>query len=280
MAFHQTIKMFYYSARFQASYINIAKLFKISLLLISLSLIPSTGYADSPIVAVASNLTTPISEIAEQFKADTGEIIRLSFGSSGNLSRQIVQGAPYDVFITASTQYIDFLIEQKITIKHKFEYIEGEIGFFVPSGSSFNQHETAESIIGAIKFGHQGRIAIANPEHAPYGIAAIEALQTAGIWAINLNTLLLAESVAQIVPYIHTGNLDLAIIPKSFVLQAKLDESGTYIPIKPLWHNRISQHIVILKDDNPVTFSFSDYLASNHAVSILEKYGYRYTGNK
>ena len=280
MVFRQNIQMYYNSLRFKTSCINVAYLFRISLLFVSLHIISGVGFADSPVIAVASNLTTPITEITEQFKADTGEIIRLSFGSSGNLSRQIVQGAPYDIFITASKGYIDFLIEQNITIKQKLEYLEGEIGFFVPLGSSFINNETAESIINAIKFGHQGRIAIANPEHAPYGIAAIKAIQTGGVWAINLNNLILAESVAQIVPYIHTGNLDLAIIPKSFVLQAELGESGKYVPINTLWHRPISQHVVILKDNNPVTLSFSNYLTSNHALSILEKYGYRYTGDK
>lgn len=250
------------------------------LIYLCLTIAPITSPAEPPIIAVASNLTTPMTEIAEQFKATTGESIRLSFGSSGNLSRQIVQGAPYDIFISASKNYVNFLKAENVDIKHQYKYIEGEIGFFVPSNSSFFKYQTADNILNAIKFGHLGRFAIANPEHAPYGIAAIEALQTGGVWAFSLNSLISAESVAQIVPYIHTGNLDLAIIPKSFVLQQVVDDSGKYIPINPSSHQAISQYVVILTDDNPVTFSFSDYLSQDTTLAILEKYGYRYSGDK
>ncbi len=237
-------------------------------------------HAEPPIVAVASNLTAPLTEISEIFQVETGEPIRLSFGSSGNLSRQIVQGAPYDIFISASETYINFLKSQDVEINQQIKYMNGDIGFYLPPDSIYKNLESDVQIISALKFGNQGRLVIANPEHAPYGIAAIEALQNGGVWALSTGNLILSESVAQIVPYIHTGNIDLAIIPKSFVLQNALYDSGTYISINPSWYQPITQYVVILNDSNPVALNFMAFLTSKTALTILTEYGYQPAGNQ
>lgn len=238
------------------------------------------AYAEPPIVAVASNLTTPMTEIVDKFRLDTGETVRLSFGSSGNLSRQIVQGAPYDIFISASEEYIDFITSQAVTIKQQLQYADGEIGFYIPPDSIYINLETDKQIINALAFGHQVRLTMANPDHAPYGIAALEALQNGGVWSLSTGNLIFSESVAQIVPYIHTGNIDLAIIPKSFVLQNALKDSGRFIPINQSWYQPITQYVALLKDNNPVAISFMDYLKSKNALDILIKYGYQPAGTQ
>ncbi|NNE38096.1 MAG: solute-binding protein [Gammaproteobacteria bacterium] len=89
-----------------------------------------------------------------------------------------------------------------------------------------------------------------------------------------------SESVAQIVPFIRSGNIDLSIIPKSFVLQDALKDSGKYIPINPSWYQPVTQYVAVLQDNNPVTISFIEFLTSNHALNILNNYGYQYTGDR
>ncbi|NNE37604.1 MAG: molybdate ABC transporter substrate-binding protein, partial [Gammaproteobacteria bacterium] len=142
---------------------TIANRSSVAVLVCSLVFSSTGAYTETPIVAVASNLSTPMTEIAEAFRSETGKSIRLSFGSSGNLSRQVVQGAPYDIFISASEAYIDFITAENVIIKHQFKFIEGEIGFYIPQGSLFANLQTIEEIINALKFGRQGRVAIANP---------------------------------------------------------------------------------------------------------------------
>jgi molybdate transport system substrate-binding protein len=232
--------------------------------------------AETPIIAVASNLTSPMTEIAEAYNKETGESVRLSYGSSGNLSRQIVQGAPYEIFITAGREHIDFLLAQKAPVTMSSEYIYGAIGFYIPANSQIVDTTSLKSVTNALIFKNYQKLAIANPEHAPYGVAALQALQNAGVWAMEKNNLILAESVSQLLPYLLSGNVDLAVIPYSFVLPNDLENKGRYIPVPESWYERISQYIVELENVSEAGIRFRDFLFSDAARQILERYGYSF----
>jgi len=265
-------------------YIKILKLFSFiktcEFIIIFIIIFSNKSFADTPVIAVASNLTAPITEIANQFKIETGAEIRLSFGSSGNLARQIIQGAPYDLFISAGLEYIDFLSEHGAPIKSASEYIYGDIGFYVPNDSSIKNAITINSVIQALNFNSFRKIAIANPEHAPYGIAALQTLINAGAWIIEKDHLILAESVSQIVPFALSGNVDIAIIPYSFILQDNLISKGKYFPIPLFWYSRISQYIVSFNDTSQVSLKFREYLQQETTQNILLQYGYHPIGNE
>lgn len=231
-------------------------------------------HADTPVIAVASNLISPMTEIATAFNTETGDTVRLSFGSSGNLARQIVQGAPYEVYISAGKEYIDFLIDQRVPVQDRLEYIYGEIGIYVPVNSRLASLLSLQAIINALTFDSDQKIAIANPEHAPYGIAAMQALQNAGIWAIEKNRLILAESVSQIIPYALSGSVDMVVIPYSFILQNGLKNEGSYFPIPDPWYDRINQYVVMFDDASQVSLKFKDFLISDTAIQVLNRYGY------
>lgn len=250
------------------------------LIIILILIVPNQSFADTPIFAIASNLTAPMTEIVNQFKIETGEAIRLSFGSSGNLARQIIQGAPYELFISAGQEYIDFLSEHGAPIKSTSEYIYGDIGFYIPNDSTINNATTFNSIIYALNFNSYRKIAIANPEHAPYGIAALQALINAGLWAVEKDHLLLAESVSHVVPYALSGNVDIAIIPYSFILQNNLNSQGKYFPIPTSWYIRISQYIVEFNGASQVSLKFKEYLELETTKNTLLQYGYHHIGNE
>jgi molybdate transport system substrate-binding protein len=230
--------------------------------------------AETPVIAVASNLNSPMTEIAEAFKAKTGESVRLSFGASGNLSRQIVQGAPYEIFISAGREYIDFLLAQGISIEEYSEYVHGKIVFYIPANSQIAEMQSLKSIINALMYQSYRKIAIANPEHAPYGVAAVQAMQSAGVWAMEKNRVILAESVSQVVPYALSGNVDVAVIPYSFILQNDLDKKGKYFTVPDSWYESINQYISVFEDASEVSVKFNDFLRSDTAIKILERYGY------
>jgi molybdate transport system substrate-binding protein len=249
-------------------------------IIILILIIPNKSYADTPIIAIASNLTAPMTEIVSRFKIETGETIRLSFGSSGNLARQIIQGAPYDLFISAGIEYVDFLSEHGAPIKSTSEYIYGDIGFYIPKDSTINNSVTFNSLVHALNFNSYRKIAFANPEHAPYGIAALQALVNAGLWAVEKDHLLLAESVSQVVPFAMSGNVDIAIIPYSFMQQTNLNSQGSYFPIPTSWYSRISQYIVEFNNTSEISQKFRDYLDRETAQNIFMQHGYHHIGNE
>ncbi|MCA1416817.1 molybdate ABC transporter substrate-binding protein, partial [Bradyrhizobium sp. NBAIM20] len=133
-------------------------------------------------VAAASDLKFALEEVSARFEHDTGQKIRLVFGSSGNFYSQIVQGAPFHVFMSADEAFVFKLAEAGKTVDRGRLYAVGRIGIIVPKGSSLKPNGELVDLAAALKDGRLQKFAIANPEHAPYGARAREALQHAGLW--------------------------------------------------------------------------------------------------
>lgn len=228
--------------------------------------------ADSTHVAVASNMSHVISEISAQYNAATR--INLSFGSSGNFARQILQGAPYKLFISADKKYVDMLIENGYKIDASAAFARGRISIFIPNDSALQNNTSLEQVFKSLFHGHYQRIAIANPEHAPYGLAAEQALQSAGLWVIERDKLLVGENAAQAMQFALAGGVDLSIIPSSFAHLPSIIKKGKFYLIPESWHEPIQQVIVLLKGANESTRQFYHYLLSDEAKIIIRKYGY------
>lgn len=247
-------------------------------ILLLLLVLPLSSYSQTPVIAVASNLSAPLTEIITAFKVRTGIDVRVSFGSSGNLSRQIVQGAPFELFISADRKYIDFIQDKGVNLEDSYEFSYGMIGLFIPADSSLYKLDTLEKVINALEFRSYRRIALANPEHAPYGVAALEALHNAGLWALEQNRMILAESVAQVVPYALSGNVDAAVIPSSFMYQNELAREGRFFLLPEEWYRRITQYIAIMPGASLQTEEFSRFLTGEESHEILRSYGYTPSG--
>ena len=245
------------------------------LLLYLLCLVSSLATAaDQPLVAAASNLTQALTEIADHYQKSSGSRIKLSFGSSGNFSRQILQGAPYQIFISADKSNVDFLIANgKQPLRNK-AYVQGQIVFFIPTGSRLTGMTDLKGIIEAIEFENYNRLAIANPEVAPYGLAAEQALASAGVWIVNRHKLLIGENIAQTVQFCLSGGVDIGIVPASAAIQPEVRGHGNFIPIPADWHQPIQQYLVLLTDTNPAAVRFYDYLLAAETQRMLIKYGY------
>jgi len=232
--------------------------------------------ADTPVIAAASNLTAPLTEIARQYEAVSGNSIRLSFGSSGNLARQIVQGAPYRLFISASYDYIDFLLSEGAIDNEGTELVQGQIVVFIPEQSILKDATDLRSVVTHLQYRDYRKIAFANPEIAPYGVAALQAFQSAGFWAIETNRTLLADSVAQVMQFALSGNVDVAVIPYSFMLDSNFQHKGKYFLIPSHWHMPISQYVVLLRNADQTTRDFMEFLFSDTAHAIFGQYGYNF----
>ena len=224
------------------------------------------------LVAAASNLSHALDAIIADYQAGTDARVQVSYGSSGNLTQQILQGAPFQVFLPADRKSLDRLHEKSHPIIASTVMAHGRIGFFVPKGSSFaglNQ----KSMVYALQNGKYRRLALANPETAPYGVAAMEALQKAGVWVLEEGKLLLGESVAQAMQFALSGGVDLGVIPLSYARLPAVAGKGEFLEIPASWHQPLFQYRALLVDIAPAR-DFYEYLSSPAAKGILKAHGY------
>lgn len=245
------------------------------LLLTAALVASSSAVAADPAVAVASNLTSPAREIAARFREETGIRVRLSFGSSGNFTSQVQQGAPFQLFISADAEHVEALRRDGFTQGEPVTLAFARIGAFVPSGSRLADAEDLGAVMRALQFGRFQRIAMASPEHAPFGKAAMQALTRGGVWALDRSRVVLGESVAQAVQFTLAGGVDVGFIPLSFALQPEVAPRGRFFLVPEHWHHPLEQRMALLKRAGPEARRFFAFLQSAPAREILERYGYR-----
>lgn len=239
-----------------------------------LSVYTAASWAEMPVVAVASNMTHVMTDIAAAYRQATGKNVKLTFGSSGNFTRQIEQGAPYTIFISAADKYVRILAGKNRLQAPPVAYARGQIGLFIPKDSPLHDAADLHAVFNSLYYGNYSRIAIANPEHAPYGVAAVQALQSGGLWAYEKDRLLIAENAAQVAQYVLSGGVDAGIIPASFAGLPIVTGNGRFIPIPPDWHAPIDQYLALLKGAGSGSRDFYRFLLGGRATGILEKSGY------
>jgi molybdate transport system substrate-binding protein len=239
-----------------------------------LLLMSGSHAAESPLVAAASNMSHVLTEIADAYHAETHRTVRLSFGSSGNFTRQILQGAPYSLFISADRKYLDILRQEGLQITTNSIFAYGRIGIFIPATSPLAAKTDLQDIMHALYNGSYRRLAIANPDYAPYGTAAMQSLQSAGLWVIEKGKLLIGESAAQTMQITLTGGVDLGIIPASYAKLPGIMEQGKFFLIPETWHKPVIQYLVLLDEADQPSRQFYNYLLTDATKQILHKYGY------
>jgi molybdate transport system substrate-binding protein len=227
-----------------------------------------------PVVAAAANLQFAIEEIAEQFTEDTGSQVRLSIGSTGNIARQIRQGAPFELFLSADDTTIAGLDDEGLTRDEGMIYAVGRIVIMAPTGSPLRVDGNLDGLASALEAGEISRFAIANPEHAPFGVAARKALQHKGLWEALQTHLVLGENISQAAQFALSGNAEGGIIAYSLALAAEVGGNGTFELIPEDWHEPLRQRMALLKDAGPVAEAFYDYLQGPPAREIMERYGF------
>ncbi|MBS1503616.1 MAG: molybdate ABC transporter substrate-binding protein [Bacteroidetes bacterium] len=240
------------------------------IILIALLLFASGSFAQSLKVAVAANLQGVIKVLAKDFKSRTGVEIEPIIGSSGNLSTQIKNGAPYDVFLSADMAFPESLYKEGFAKKEPAVYAYGSLIICSTQDIGLVNWER-ELMSPRVK-----KIAIANPGIAPYGKAAQEALMKKGIWDDIRSKVVQGESIAQVNTYITTGVTDAGFTTRALIkdlegktkLYWKLIDPKTYTPIK--------QGMIIIKAtrDSADAEKFYQYMQSAGAKKILKEYGY------
>lgn len=239
-----------------------------------IALAPTRAWAsEGPLVAAASDLTGALPIIAERFRRAGGATVRLTFGSSGALTRQIEAGAPFEVFLSAEASLVRRLAAAGRTEGPGRIYGQGRLVFFARTGSRVRPAGGTSELIGALRDGRIRRLAIANPEHAPYGRAAREALTALGVWRLAEPRLVLGDSAAQAARFAMTGGADAGLLPLSLALGPELARAGAHARIDPTLHAPLVQTVVLLRGAGREARAFFDFLASAPARAVLRDFG-------
>lgn len=227
-----------------------------------------------PTVAAASDLKFAIEEVAARFENETGQKLRLIFGSSGNFKTQILQGAPFHVFMSADEGFVYELADAGKTGDRGRAYAVGRIGIMVPPGSPLKLDGELKDLAAALKDGRLLKFAIANPDHAPYGARAKEALQHAGLWDAIQPRLVLGENISQTAQFATSGSTQGGIIAQSLALAPAVARTGSFALIPEGWHKPLKQRMVLVKGAPPAAKAFYEYLSTPAAQEVMVRYGF------
>lgn len=247
-----------------------------SLLALMLLGVAAASAAETPVVAAAADLKFALPELAEGFRQQTGAQVKLVFGSSGNFTQQIEQGAPFELFLSADEAYIRRLSQRGLTADEGALYAIGRIVLFAPRGSPLRAEEGLPGLKAALAAGAIKRFAIANPEHAPYGRAARAAVQQAGLWSAIEPKLVFGENAAQAMQFAASGSSQGGIVPLSLSKAPDIAKLGSFALIPAAWHDTepLRQRMVLLKSAGAVARAFYDYLQQPPAREMFVRYGF------
>src|SRR6266850_7895373 len=219
-------------------------------------------------VAAAADLTPAFEELGREFQATHSINVVFSFGSSGLLEKQIENGAPMDIFAAANTEYIDQLDKKGLIIRGtKAIYARGRITLWTPKDSTLHIEKLADLTGAEVK-----RIAIANPDHAPYGMAAREALQKAGVWESIKAKLIYGDNIRQTLQFAQTGNVEVAMAALSLSLQS----DGHWVLIPEELHKPLDQAFALIKGtkNEKAAREFAEFISGPLGRTIMRKYGF------
>jgi molybdate transport system substrate-binding protein len=219
-------------------------------------------------VAAASDLTKAFGELAREFTAKTGIVPEITFGSSGLLAKQIEQGAPFFLFAAANKGFTDQVVKAgRCDPQTAHLYARGRIVVWTQTG------KPAPATLEDLAKPEFKRIAIASPDHAPYGVAAKQALQKAGVWDRIADRIVLGENVSATLLYAKNGDADAAIVALSLAVAT---DGGTVLRIDPALHEPLDQQLVVCGKGTEADRArqFADFVGSKDGRELMARYGF------
>jgi molybdate transport system substrate-binding protein len=234
---------------------------------------PASSAAQNLTVAAAADLQAAMPELVAQYQKQTGKTVQVVYGSSGNFYQQIQNGAPFDVFFSANLDYAKKLDAAGLAEPGSlYEYATGKIVLWVPLSSKIDVSTGLKSLLDpAVK-----KIAIANPEHAPYGQAAVAAMQKAGVYDQLKSKFVLGENISQTASFVVGGAADAGIVALSLALSPNMKDKGRFVEVPAADYPAIEQACVIIKASTKQTEAraFLEFVKSEWARDLLKKYGF------
>jgi len=235
--------------------------------------LPAAAGAAEIKVAAAADLTFAFKDVAARFQKETGNNVKLTYGSSGNFFAQIQNGAPFDLFFSADVGYAEKLAAAGLAEPGSmYEYASGKIVIWAPSASKLDLSRGLATLLDpGIR-----KIAIANPQHAPYGTAAVAAMRHAAAYDKIKSKLVLGENISQTAQFVQSGNADVGIIALSLALAPAMKNNGRYVEIPAADYPPLVQAGVVLKSsrNKGLARQFLKFLKEPGTVALMEGYGF------
>jgi molybdate transport system substrate-binding protein len=249
-----------------------------AIVILLILLAPVRAAAEEITVAAASDLTFVFPEVSAKFETETGNSVKFSFGSSGNFLSQIQNGAPFDMFFSADIGYPKKLEAAGLVEPGTlYEYAVGKLVLWVPSASTLDLKRG----LAVLTDPSVHKIAIANPEHAPYGRAAVAAMKHEGVYDQVSGKLVMGENISQTAQFVQSGNADLGLLALSLAVAPNLKEKGRYELVPTSDYPPIEQAAVIIKSSKKkeTAQQFLTFIKTPAIVSLMRDYGFTVPDN-
>lgn len=225
-------------------------------------------------IAAAADLRPALNEICLAFQKTSGLKLKVIYGASGNLYEQIQNGAPFDFFLSANVEYPHKLdLAGLATIGSYYEYAQGKLALLVLANSKLDLQKGPQVMLDpAVK-----KIAIADPNHAPYGQAAIAALKKEDLYAKILAKIVVGENVSQVASFVSSGAADVGIVAMALAFSPATTSQVRYAEVPSVDYPPIRQACIALRSskNQKIAMQFEEYLRGREAFDILEKFGFK-----
>ena len=234
--------------------------------------LPANARAGEALVAVAANFAEVLEDLETMFEEASGHSLTVTTGSTGKLYAQIKQGAPFDILLAADQARPARLEDEGDAMPgSRFTYAIGQIVLWSPDTGA-----VAADGVETLKAGDFDNLAIANPDLAPYGLAAKQALQHFGLWDALADRIVMGQNIGQTFSMVATGNAPLGLVAKSYVLSPRNERAGSRWDVPAKAYDPIRQDAVLLKRaaNNPAAQAFAEFLRSDKARPVIERFGY------
>lgn len=246
----------------------------LAVVLLGLAALFGQAAAQEIAIAAAADLSSALTELTSDYQKQTGIKVRLSFGSSGNLTQQIKNGAPFDLFFSADEDYPRQLIEAGLAEPDSlYRYAMGRLILWVPTSSALDlEHQGMNALLDS----SMKKLAIANPQHAPYGRAAVAALRHFQLYGKVADRLVLGENVSQAAQFVESGNAQAGLIALSHALAPTMKDKGRYWGVPTDAYPELDQGAVVLSrsQHKKEAAAFLAYLKTSTARATLRRYGF------
>ena len=243
------------------------------IVLVFLLAAPLAAAAGEITVAGAANVQFTLEDLKAEFTRETGIGVKTVIGSSGKLTSQIENGAPFDVFLSADTKYPAVLYKEGFSLRSPKVYAYGVLVLWTMKDLDLSQGLNVLNGPGIVK------IAIADPALAPYGRQAVNALKFYKLYDAEKKKLVLGESISQANQFITTGAADIGFTAESVVLAPDMKGKGKWVEVDPHSYQPIAQGVIVLKYGDQThskeAREFYDFLFSSPAREIFKRYGYK-----
>jgi len=231
------------------------------------------------VVAAAADLSTALKEIGDNYEKKTGVKLKLSFGASGALTQQIQNGAPFDLFFSADMDYPRQLIAAGAADGATlYQYAVGKLVLWVPADSPLDLEHNGMNVLldPSVK-----KIAIANPQHAPYGRAAVAALKHAGVYDRVADRLVLGENVSQAAQFVESGNAQAGFVALAHAVAPGMRGKGKYWEVPVDAYPPLAQGVIVLSHSQHTkeAAELLEYIKTKEAAEVLRKYGFTLPNN-